>query len=56
MMAKLPNAGDPMTIGEAARTVSVAATTLRYYEREGILTPSGRTPKGYRLYDGDAVR
>ena len=45
-----------MTIGEVARAVGVAATTLRYYEREGILMPSGRTAKGYRLYDGEAVR
>lgn len=45
-----------MTIGRVAGVVGVAATTLRFYEREGILAPSGRTAKGYRLYDNEAVR
>ncbi len=45
-----------MTIGRVAGVVGVAATTLRFYEREGILAPSGRTAKGYRLYDDGAVR
>lgn len=55
MIAARDNANRPMTIGAVAQTVGVAATTLRYYEREGILAPSGRTPKGYRLYNADAV-
>lgn len=44
-----------MTIGQAAEAAAVAATTLRYYEREGLLAPSGRTSAGYRLYDGQTV-
>lgn len=44
------------TIGEVASDVGVAATTLRYYEREGILKPAGRTHAGYRLYDDKAVQ
>jgi len=44
-----------MTIGQVARTVDVAATTLRYYEREGLLTPTARNAAGYRFYDSQAV-
>jgi DNA-binding transcriptional MerR regulator len=44
-----------LTIGQAARAAGVAATTLRYYERERLLRPSSRTPAGYRLYDSNAV-
>lgn len=44
-----------MTIGQVARAAGVAATTLRYYEREGILTPTVRNGAGYRLYDAQAV-
>lgn len=44
-----------MSIGQVARAAGVAATTLRYYEREGVLTPSLRSRAGYRLYDPQAV-
>ncbi len=44
-----------LTIGQVARAAGVAATTLRYYEREGILTPTVRNGVGYRLYDAGAV-
>ncbi len=35
---------EQMTIGRIAEAAGVAATTLRYYEREGILHPGGRSP------------
>jgi len=44
-----------MSIGQVARAAGVAATTLRYYEREGVLTPAGRSRAGYRLYDQQAL-
>ncbi|GJQ27817.1 MAG: heavy metal-responsive transcriptional regulator [Phycisphaerae bacterium] len=44
-----------LTIGQAAEAAGVAATTLRYYEREGLLRPSLRSHARYRLYDADAV-
>ena len=44
-----------MTIGEAARTVGVATPTLRYYEEEGLLSPTTQSRAGYRLYDARAV-
>ena len=44
-----------MTVGETAKAVGVAPSTLRYYERQGLLTPSDRTRSAYRLYDQEAV-
>ena len=44
-----------MSIGQVARAAGVAATALRYYEREGVLTPAHRSRAGYRLYDRQAV-
>jgi DNA-binding transcriptional MerR regulator len=42
-----------LTIGEVARRTDVAPTTLRYYEKIGLLTPPSRAG-GQRRYD-DAV-
>ncbi|QJY47810.1 MerR family transcriptional regulator [Pseudonocardia broussonetiae] len=43
-------------ISQLAERAGVPATTLRYYEKEGLV-PAGRTPGGYRLYtDADAER
>lgn len=39
-----------MLIGEVAEAAGVSATTLRYYEREGLLHVPARTPGGYRDY------
>ncbi len=48
--------GQLRTIGEAADAVGVAPTTLRYYERAGILRCTQRSEGGYRLYDAEALR
>jgi MerR family copper efflux transcriptional regulator len=45
-----------LTIGELAKRGNVATSLLRYYEKEGLLEPVGRTDAGYRLYTPDAVR
>ena len=45
-----------LTIGELARQGNVATSLLRYYEKEGLLEPVGRTASGYRLYSPDSVR
>lgn len=37
-------------IGVAARRTGVPADTLRYYEREGVMSPAGRTSGGSRRY------
>jgi DNA-binding transcriptional MerR regulator len=34
----------------------VSSDTLRYYEREGLIEPAGKSPVGYRLYDTDSAR
>ncbi|RIH89569.1 heavy metal-responsive transcriptional regulator [Calidithermus roseus] len=43
-------------IGELARVAGVSRDTLRFYEREGLLRPEGRSEGGYRLYEAEAVR
>ncbi len=47
--------GRLFTIGELAKAASVPASTVRYYEREGILKPTRRSPSNYRLYTEDDV-
>lgn len=43
-------------ISQLAESAGVPATTLRFYEKEGLL-PAARTPSGYRAYtDADADR
>lgn len=44
-----------LTIGQLARHLGVGASTLRYYERVGLLKPLTRTAAGYRLYGRDAA-
>jgi len=45
-----------LTIGELAKRGNVATSLLRYYEKEGLLEPVGRTAAGYRLYAPDSLR
>ena len=45
-----------LTIGKVASLSKVTADTLRYYEREGLISPAAKSSGGYRLYDNDAVR
>ena len=42
-------------IGDLAREVDVPISTLRYYERSGLLAPAERTKSNYRLYSTDAI-
>ena len=37
-------------IGDIAKRLAVSTDTLRYYEKQGILTSSLRGSSGYRLY------
>ena len=39
------------TIGSLAKATSVPVSTLRYYERIGLLVPGHRSAGNYRLYD-----
>jgi MerR family mercuric resistance operon transcriptional regulator len=46
-----------MMIGELARTAGVPISTLRFYERRGLLRPAARSAAGYRHFtDDDAAR
>lgn len=46
-----------LTIGELAKAAGVPTSTVRYYERAGILRPARRSSSNYRLYArGDVER
>jgi len=47
--------GTALTIGELARSAGVPDSTVRYYERQGLLRPSGRTSGNYRQYPPEAI-
>lgn len=47
---------DYIKIGDLANAVSVSRDTLRYYEKQGLLTPSLRNSSGYRLYTKDDIQ
>ncbi len=48
---------DGLTIGDLAGRCGVSRDTLRFYERERLLSPPRRSPSGYRLYgETDAAR
>lgn len=43
--------------GEFAKMANVSLRTIRYYDKKGLLKPSAKTEKGYRLYtDEDFVK
>jgi MerR family Zn(II)-responsive transcriptional regulator of zntA len=44
------------TIGKVATLAGVSPDTLRYYEKERLITPASKTDAGYRLYNDEAVR
>lgn len=39
-----------MTIGALARAAGVPTSTVRYYERAGLLRPDSRSASNYRVY------
>ncbi len=44
-----------LTIGQVARLLRVSASSIRNWERLGLIAP-GRTEGGYRVYSADTVR
>jgi DNA-binding transcriptional MerR regulator len=44
-----------LLIGEIAARTGSSRKALRLYERTGILTPPGRTPAGYRVYEVETL-
>lgn len=45
-----------LTISKLAQQFGISRTTLLYYEREGLLSPSTRSANGYRWYGEQEVR
>jgi len=43
------------TIGQLAKASGVPTSTVRYYERRGLVWASARSAGNYRLYDEDAL-
>lgn len=44
-----------MKIGELAQRSGIPASTIRYYEREGLLPKAQRGANGYRVYQDEAL-
>ncbi|MDF1654242.1 MAG: MerR family DNA-binding transcriptional regulator [Coxiellaceae bacterium] len=44
-----------LTIGQLAKLSNINISTLRHYERQGLLIPKTRTAAGYRLYSSSQV-
>lgn len=45
-----------LTIGKVAVRAQVTADSIRFYEREGLIRPAGKSESGYRLYTEEAIR
>lgn len=45
-----------LKIGEVTEKTGLSVPTLRHYDNVGLVTPSGRSPGGFRLYDEEDVR
>ncbi len=44
------------TISQLAKAADVPTTTVRYYERIGLVQPDDRSQGNYRLYRNDSLR
>jgi DNA-binding transcriptional MerR regulator len=44
-----------MKIGELAERTGIPASTIRYYEKEGLLPKAQRGANGYRVYQDSAL-
>lgn len=46
---------ESLTIGQLAQRAGVGVETVRFYEREGLISEPPRRPSGYRDYPPEAV-
>lgn len=46
----------PYTISQLAHAAKVPTTTIRYYERVGLVQPEDRSAGNYRLYNDESLR
>ncbi|MGH3421133.1 MAG: MerR family transcriptional regulator, partial [Streptosporangiaceae bacterium] len=44
-----------LRVAELAERAGVAASTVRFYERAGLLSPARRAGNGYRMFDESAL-
>lgn len=44
-----------LQIGQVAQRTGLSLRTIRFYEENGLVPPTGRTGGGFRLYGEDAV-
>ncbi|NRD26278.1 MerR family transcriptional regulator [Frigoribacterium sp. VKM Ac-2836] len=49
----MPDETATMQIGELAERTEMSLRTIRHYDEIGLLTPSGRSEGGFRLYTHD---
>ncbi|WP_456885360.1 MerR family transcriptional regulator [Frigoribacterium sp. 2355] len=49
----MPDETATMQIGELAERTEMSLRTIRHYDEVGLLTPSGRSEGGFRLYTQD---
>lgn len=47
---------DQYTISQLAKSAGVPTTTMRYYERIGLVEPEDRSDGNYRLYGEESLR
>jgi len=48
--------GKQFTIGQLAYAAEIPTTTVRYYERVGLVEPEDRSAGNYRLFSEEALR
>lgn len=48
--------GKKYTISQLAKAADVPSTTVRYYERVGLMEPEARSAGNYRLYGEESLR
>jgi len=46
---------ESLTIGALAKAAGVATSTVRYYEKSGLLKPTARNQSNYRIYGREEV-
>lgn len=46
---------DGLKVAELAERAGLAPSTVRFYERAGLLSPAQRAPNGYRLFAESAL-
>src|SRR6185437_7556026 len=49
------NVNELYPIGDVARRTGLSVSAIRFYADEGVVTPTGHTEGGFRLYDVHAI-